>query len=352
MAVGSGDLALFLGCVSSGLHAHGSTLSLHGDEGEMIKLVGANGRDDFSPDQILPLLMPEISRGDGMWSLDQRWLTYEHDGAGLDVMLAPIRIATDRSRILLSVFFDHLTPSRRSRVDLLYRQTRSTAAEMVRLWLLCRKQKRELAAIRAALNLTEMGIMLVDRSGKLVFANRSASAMLDKGNGLRRIKNMLRAAKLQDSVRLQMALEHVISANESRVDAAASDRHAPLFSVERTGAPPLTVTVLPVETRLVETSDAAAVIYVIDPTGNMEGLIQPVCKVYRLSPVETRLTCLLTSGDSLAEAAQKMRVKEMTARSYLKQIFLKTNTHRQTGLMHLMLSSVIRTSSGIIPQPF
>ena len=78
-------------------------------------------------------------------------------------------------------------------------------------------------------------------------------------------------------------------------------------------------------------------------------LVEPACKLYALTPVETRLACLLARGVSLAEAAEAMHVREQTARSYLKQIFLKTETKRQAELVWLMLKSSVRTVSDPLP---
>jgi DNA-binding CsgD family transcriptional regulator len=39
-----------------------------------------------------------------------------------------------------------------------------------------------------------------------------------------------------------------------------------------------------------------------------------------------------------------MHVTEQTARSYLKQIFVKTETNRQAELVRLMLTSSVRTA--------
>lgn len=49
--------------------------------------------------------------------------------------------------------------------------------------------------------------------------------------------------------------------------------------------------------------------------------------------------CCRDPGVALPDAARSMRVAEQTARGYLKQIFAKTNTHRQTDLTRLLIPS-------------
>lgn len=89
---------------------------------------------------------------------------------------------------------------------------------------------------------------------------------------------------------------------------------------------------------------SAAVIYVFDPSQNLHPLVEPVCAFYRLTAVEAKLACLLADGMSLADAAEAIAVRGQTARSYLKQIFLKTDTKRQAELVWLMLRSAVRTA--------
>jgi DNA-binding CsgD family transcriptional regulator len=58
-------------------------------------------------------------------------------------------------------------------------------------------------------------------------------------------------------------------------------------------------------------------------------------KQFRLSPAQARVSVLIVTGHSLADTARKLHVSENTARSHLKQVFQKTNTHGQMELVHL-----------------
>ncbi len=58
-------------------------------------------------------------------------------------------------------------------------------------------------------------------------------------------------------------------------------------------------------------------------------------RLFRLSPAQARVSVLIVTGHSLADAALKLHVSENTARSHLKQVFQKTNTHGQMELVHL-----------------
>ncbi|HTV77841.1 MAG TPA: PAS domain-containing protein [Steroidobacteraceae bacterium] len=210
----------------------------------------------------------------------------------------------------------------------------------VRLWWLHREERSRAAAFQAALDMSDVGIFLLDRNLELMFANARARALLDRGLGIARAGRYLAAESPDDGMKLQAALHHSLNYNLGQH--RAPDRQpAPLLTLERgDGGRSLIVTVLGLDKVAVDARDAAVILYAIDPTRDFSRLIEPLCRIYRLTKVETRLAYLLTSGMPLATAAETMNVQEATARSYLKQIFIKTRTNRQADLMRLLLSSL------------
>jgi len=58
--------------------------------------------------------------------------------------------------------------------------------------------------------------------------------------------------------------------------------------------------------------------------------------LYGLTPAETRLAALLTSGMGLPDATIQLGIKRETGRSQLKAIFTKTSTSTQAQLAHLL----------------
>ncbi len=110
------------------------------------------------------------------------------------------------------------------------------------------------------------------------------------------------------------------------------------------------VALLPVEGEISCPEDAAAVLCFYTAESNLPDLLAPICTVYGLSPVERRLVAQLASGATLSEAAITMRVKEQTARSYLKQVFQKTSTRRQSDLIRILLTSALHTWRDFKPE--
>lgn len=59
---------------------------------------------------------------------------------------------------------------------------------------------------------------------------------------------------------------------------------------------------------------------------------------FKLTQGEAKLVLRLTDGDCLRDAAKANGISYQTARTVLKGIFLKTDTHRQAELMIAVLN--------------
>jgi DNA-binding CsgD family transcriptional regulator len=56
-----------------------------------------------------------------------------------------------------------------------------------------------------------------------------------------------------------------------------------------------------------------------------------------LTPSEARLACIIARGAPPAVAARELKIARETARNQLKSVFAKTDTHRQSELVALLL---------------
>lgn len=196
-------------------------------------------------------------------------------------------------------------------------------------------------ALEAALDVCDAGLVLLDAQGGILHANRQAEALLAKCGGIRRVDNSLSAARLQDTLRLQMAIRHVASSRD--------DQYVPLLFIARDGRRPLLAAVVGLGQGAPE-HGPAVLLYVLDPDTDMTAAIEPLCRAYGLTAAETRLTRHLVAGLTLAESAARMRIRPQTARAYLKHVFAKTNCARQAELMRIMLTGSARLRSGLEPR--
>jgi len=215
------------------------------------------------------------------------------------------------------------------------------------------------AALTAVLAQSECGIVVVAADQDVLFANPAARAILDAGDGMELRRNRLRPTRYQDAVRFHAALDTVIAPprhGEPRGREGQRPRGA-LLLLDRPGPDrPLIAAIAPAGCDVHPAPDrhaegeggaavdgehsgeqAAAIVRLLRPESSGARGLEPICQLHGLSPVETQLVACLTRGLTLAEAALQMRIKPDTARTYLKQVFVKTDTHRQTDLLQLVL---------------
>jgi DNA-binding CsgD family transcriptional regulator/PAS domain-containing protein len=250
-------------------------------------------------------------------------------------------IPADGGVVTVTTVFRRIGQSTRKRASEASARLLPLVQPFFRIWASRLRSATRLRALTAAIDRSDVGVLLVDASGRLTFANEAAEALIARNDGLRRLGGMLAASHLADTLNLQTSVQHVLASGAD--DPKGSATAAPVVALRRSCGRPLMATIVPVRTLAQPSGDAAAIVYVFDPGRTMGVLLEPVCKFFGLSRVETQLACLIGDGMVLSDAAKAMHVRELTARSYLKQVFLKTGTKRQAELVGLLLKSAVRT---------
>lgn len=331
------ELAQVMHEIAEAMGARSAALTLHPEDGPP-RLVHTDSAAGLTHEMLIGLAEADLIalRPDE----DFRWLTLPDTGAV--AMVLPVRPVPGHSRLLVTVFFDHVSDERRLLAEQVYLRRRPFAVGFFRLWQLERVQRRRTSALETALNLTELAVFLLDRAGCVVFTNQAAQNLLDNNGGLLVRERRLHARDRTSDRRLVASIAHVL--DDAR---AHGRRRAPMLAIEQEQEAPLIVSILPPTMEPSEPGDIAAIVFALDPCLNTDGLIEAVGALFALTRTEARLARLLTNGSTLADAAAQMNVREATARNYLKQIFVKTNTNRQADLVRLMLSSLLRTSRSV-----
>lgn len=80
-----------------------------------------------------------------------------------------------------------------------------------------------------------------------------------------------------------------------------------------------------------------ATLFVYDPQRLPASRAEILRRQFGLTISEARLADLIASGFTLATAAERLRVTIGTVRNQLEQIFQKTDTHRQSDLVRLLM---------------
>lgn len=89
------------------------------------------------------------------------------------------------------------------------------------------------------------------------------------------------------------------------------------------------------------TENRAALVTMYDQDMNLEVDESVLSQLYGLTRGEAALAAHLSQGQSIEEAAERLFISPHTARTHLKRIFMKTDTHRQTELVVRIFSSVL-----------
>jgi DNA-binding CsgD family transcriptional regulator len=271
------------------------------------------------------------------------------DGRARQILRLPVPSRRGRSNAVVSLVFQEAPSTRRRAVAEQLCALRPMIDAYLKLWQRSRADARRTDALHSALNSIDIGIMAIDRNARIVFANDSATAHLDSGEHLRRNGGSLSAVELRDALSLQVALSHTLAPQGGR-DTAATPRRAPVLALRSSRTEQsILLSFIPAGGETGAGEEAAAIVCILDPRLDTVRQLQPVCKLYGLSPVETGLVCHIANGESLLEAATALRIKEKTARGYLQQIFSKTGCKRQADLVRLMLCSLLRTRRDVEP---
>jgi DNA-binding CsgD family transcriptional regulator/PAS domain-containing protein len=187
----------------------------------------------------------------------------------------------------------------------------------------------------AAFDRLNGGVLFVSASGKLLFANKAARDILQRREGISTLRGELHAATPSETARLREAIATAIRVRDGEVR-AASTTVVIQRSVDRR---PLSILIAPLPrgTRLAVCETAAVAMFVTDPERSVTTEVETIRVILGLTPSEAQLAKLLAAGKSIKEAADLLTIRLETARKRLKVIFHKTDTHRQSDLVRLVL---------------
>jgi len=193
-------------------------------------------------------------------------------------------------------------------------------------------------ALTYGLELARCGAMLVGVDGCLQLANRAALAILDKKDGISLERTGLAAERASDTRLLHQLLRDAINAPQS-----GEPKGSPIMLPRKMARTALIVRVVPGPGLdcWPGTENRAALLTLYDEDKGVDIDEGVLCKLYGLTRGEAALAAILLQGKSIEEAAAQLFISPHTARTHLKRIFMKTDTHRQTELVVRMFSAVL-----------
>lgn len=179
--------------------------------------------------------------------------------------------------------------------------------------------------------------VMLDARGRVAYTNVAAQMLCAAGDGLRLTDQGVILGRKVDTDRLQSLIRKCLAWTSSRLTKAEAGMHASRPSGKR----PYSILVSP----LAKQSDAfqsvrpAVCITITDPSAQRSLSPTLLVESFDLTAAEAKLAALLAEGDTLRSAAAKLRIGYGTARTRLAEVFRKTDTHRQSELITLLISA-------------
>jgi len=213
-------------------------------------------------------------------------------------------------RALLECIAPHLVQARRLHADL---SQRSGNAE----------------ALLAVFNRLLLGVILLDKAGRVSYANRSAAQLLGQPPGLAHASGLAKTTDPRtNALRRFMGTERPTSSGALAFPHPEDDRPLQMF------ATPLSWPRAASEAR----ERFVRALFIGDPSRTSGQPTDVLRGLYGLTQSESRLAILLATDHSLAETAEHLGITISTARSVLKTVFAKTGTNRQASLVRLLVT--------------
>ena len=193
----------------------------------------------------------------------------------------------------------------------------------------------ERTALLEALDGVPAGILLLDRQGRPLVVNRAASEILAAKDGLTLTPEGLAASTAEATRDLRRLISETALADpqssSSRVFAMPRPSERRSYSVLVKG---------------VSSGRAApgcrrpsVAVFLTDPDRRVRADEEVLQSLYGFTPAESRVAAELVEGESVEEAARDLDVSLNTARTHMKRLFEKTDTHRHRDLVRLLLCS-------------
>ena len=194
------------------------------------------------------------------------------------------------------------------------------------------------SAAQEALDRILGGVILLDERGAPVAINQTAERILASHDGLVLGREGPSASTSKQTGELRRALDGAVKSGASNERDAGAVIRLPRPS----GRSPLEVVVTPIGCASSPLFDrrAAAAIFVTEPDVQTNSSPERLRRIYGFTPVESEVAARIAAGMRLPEIGDALGVTIHTVRGHLKQLFAKTDTHRQPDLVRVLVSGL------------
>jgi DNA-binding NarL/FixJ family response regulator len=193
-----------------------------------------------------------------------------------------------------------------------------------------------------ALDYVTLGVVLLGGQAQILFANRAARSLARESDGLL-LEETITSSRAQDTKALRATVDAAIASS-----ASGEDQVSCLSLPRPSGRRDLLLLACPLATsRAVEGAieaggeDAptpAVVVFVSDPERRPRVPDDVLASLFGLTRAESQIAMKLAEGGRMEEIAASLNVSKTTVAYHMRNIFQKTDTHRQADLVALVLA--------------
>ncbi len=196
--------------------------------------------------------------------------------------------------------------------------------------------------LEEAVNLLSVGVIMLSDRGEVLMMNRRAQRILAARDGLALAGRRVTAAAQGDREHLARAIAATLAMAGGGPTTAAG-----AVAISRpSGLRPYALMVTPCMGNRENPSSLSLIVpaarvalFLRDPEDQSAPSDDLLKALYGLTPAEARLASALAEGGSLDKVAEQLAITKETARSQLKSVYSKTDTHKQGALIRLIINS-------------
>ena len=191
------------------------------------------------------------------------------------------------------------------------------------------------ASVTELLDTSRLGVIYLDRRGRVVEANDRARALLRRGDGMADRDGCLRARDPADHVRLERLVGRALLAAGVAVSGSMTLRRAG-------GVLPLVVHIKPMVSQPPDLGlqRVAALVLLVEPGRPPRLNPNLVAKALGLTPAESQVAIWVAEGQTVREIAVATGRTTSAIHYHLHQIYQKQKISRQADVVRLVLSLV------------
>jgi DNA-binding CsgD family transcriptional regulator len=196
--------------------------------------------------------------------------------------------------------------------------------------------EKERALTHEMLERLDVGIMILEVDSRLVFANAIARRVLQSGHDVTIAQGRVRPRYEAKNPRFAKMVRDAASTSIGQGTSAGG-----FLSIQRPESAPLALLVSPYPAPEGTPGHewGAALILFADPDVRTPVPERALAQMFGLSPAQTRLVATLVAGETMADYADAVGVTMNTAKTQMRQIFLKVGVNRQADLIRAVAAN-------------